>query len=147
MSQQLTFAISKDGLALDVQIGLPAPALQATLALGQPFLPVTTIRALIDTGADSSSVAPDVLTRLGLLSSGQVKMTTASGTVMVDRYAISPRIFGPVGATGGALVRPLWNVTSFSQPLPGVEALVGMDLIRQIVLKIDGPGGTFTLEF
>jgi hypothetical protein len=74
-------------------------------------------------------------------------MTTASGIVTVDRYEISMSIFGPAGAAGPALVRPLWNVTNFSQALFGIEALIGMDLIRQIVLNIDGPGGVFALEF
>lgn len=146
MSQQLTFPIGKEGLALDVQIGLPATRLQAKLAFGQPFLPVTTVRGLIDTGADATSVTSNVLNRLGLVSSGQVQMTTASGKVVVDRYEISLSIFGPAGIVGPALVRPLWHVTGFSQPLPGFETLIGMDLIRQIVLKIDGPSGMFTLH-
>jgi hypothetical protein len=87
---------------------VPAPALRARLALGQPVLAVSTVRALIDRGADATSVAPDVLTRLGLVSSGPVQMTTASGTVMVDRYEISLSIFGPAGVAGPALVRPLF---------------------------------------
>jgi hypothetical protein len=74
-------------------------------------------------------------------------MTTASGTVLVDRYEISLSIFGPAGVAGPALVRPVWNVTSFSQTLSGIEALIGMDLIRQITLTVNGPGGTFTLDF
>jgi hypothetical protein len=74
-------------------------------------------------------------------------MTTASGTVLVDRYEISLSLFGPAGIAGPALVRPLWNITSFSQSLSGIEALIGLDLIRQIVLTIDGRGGTFTVAF
>jgi hypothetical protein len=121
--------------------------LQTRLAQGQPGSSALTIRALLDTGADATSVVPDVLNRLGLVSSGQVRMTTASGSVLVDRYEISLSIFGPTEIAGPALVRPSWNVTSFSQVLPGIEALIGMDLIRQIVLTIDGPAGTFTLDF
>jgi hypothetical protein len=45
MSQQLTFPIGPDGLALDVQIGLPAHMLQAKLAQGQPFPAALTVRA------------------------------------------------------------------------------------------------------
>jgi hypothetical protein len=147
MSEQLTFPISPDGLVLDVHISWTAPMLQARPSLGQSFPPIATVRALIDTGADATSVAPRVLAYLGLGSTGQVQMTTASGTVMVDRYQISLSIFGLLGVGGPALVRPTWNVTSFSQPLTGIEALIGLDLIRQIVLKVDGPGGTFTLDF
>jgi hypothetical protein len=147
MPQHLTFPIGPDGLALDVQIGLPAHMLQAKLAQGQPFPAALTVRGLLDTGADATSVAPAVLSRLGLVSSGQVRMTTASGMVLVDRYEISLSLFGPAGIAGPALVRPLWNITSFSQSLPGIAALIGLDLIRQIVLTIDGPGGTFTVAF
>lgn len=147
MSQRIAFPISPDGLALDIQVGLPAPILQTQLARKQPFLSAITVRALLDTGADAVSVAPDVLNRLGLVSSGQIRMTTASGSVLVDRYEISLSIFGSAGIAGPALVRPSWNVTSFSQSLPGIEALIGMDLIRQVVLTIDGPAGAFTLDF
>jgi hypothetical protein len=147
MPQQLTFPISPDGLALDVRISAPASVLHSRLAAGQPLPPVATVRALIDTGADATSVAPDVLARLGLTSAGQVQMITASGMVLVERYEISLSIFGLSGVAGPALVRPTWHVTGFSQALPGVEALIGLDLIRQIVLTVDGPGGRFSLEF
>ena len=84
MSPQLNFPISKDGLALDIQIGLPAPELVNALATGRPFCPAVTVRALIDTGADATSIAPAALTPLGLVSSGQAQMATAGGTVTVD---------------------------------------------------------------
>ncbi len=71
----------------------------------------------------------------------------ASGTVMVKRYEISLTIFGNQGAAGPVLVRPVWTVTALSHPLRHIEALIGMDLIRQIMLKVDGPGQQFTLEF
>jgi len=102
---------------------------------------------LIDTGADATSVDPEILTRLGATAVGQVEMVTASGVVMVNRYEVSLSIFGLQGVTGPALTRPTWNVTDFSRPLPGIQALLGMDLVRQIVLKIDGPRKTFTLVF
>jgi hypothetical protein len=147
MSQQLTFPISPDGLALQVQISWPASVLQNRLDQGAQLPPVLTVRALIDTGADATSLAPDALARLGVVSSGQAQMTTASGTVQVDRYEISLSIFGPQGVAGPALTRPLWIVTNFSRTLPDVEGLIGLDLVRQIILKVDGPGGVFTLEF
>jgi hypothetical protein len=147
MSQQLTFLISQDGLALELRVGLPASELQAKLALGQPFLAATPVRALIDTGADRTAVSPGALARLGLVSSGRIEMVTASGSVMVNRYEISLSIFGPAGIAGPALVRPTWLVTDFVQPLPGVEALIGMDLIGEIILTVNGPGRTFRLDF
>jgi hypothetical protein len=147
MREQLTFPLSADGLTLEVRVGLPAPVLEAKLAQGQPFRAAETARALIDTGADAMSVAPGILTQLGLAPTGDVEMTTASGSVRVKRYEISLTLFGNLGVAGPVLVRPVWNVTAFSQPLKNIEALIGMDLIRQILLKIDGPGNRFTLEF
>jgi predicted aspartyl protease len=147
MREQLTFPLSADGLALEVRVGLPAPLLEAKLAQGESFRAAETVRALIDTGADAMSVAPRVLTQLGLTPTGEVEMTTASGSVMVKRYEISLTVFGNLGVAGPVLVRPVWNVTAFSRPLTNIEALIGMDLIRQILLKVDGPGKTFTLEF
>ena len=74
-------------------------------------------------------------------------MLTASGSVPVNRYEISLSIFGPAGVAGPVLARPSWFVTDFAQLLPGIEALIGMDLVREIVLNIDGPRGRFTLTF
>jgi Aspartyl protease len=147
MPQQLIFPIATEGLLVDIHIGLPAEALEAQLALGKPFVPVTQVRGLIDTGADATSVDPEVLAGLGLISAGQAQMTTASGKVRVDRYVISLGIFGPAGVGGPGLVRPVWNVTNLSHSLADVKVLIGMDLIRQIILKIDGPARKFTIDF
>ena len=144
---QLTFPISPDGLALTVQIGLPGATLQAMQAAGQPLPPGISVRAPIDTRADATSVAPSVLARLGVMPFSQRNMSTASGSVTVNAYEISVGILGAAGASGPTLVRPLWRVTDFIQPLPRIEALLGMDRVREIILTIDGPGGAFTPTF
>jgi hypothetical protein len=147
MPQQLTFSMSGDMLIVGMQIAPPTALLQASLAGGPSPLTVTSARALIDTGAEATSISPDVAARLGLASSGRVQMTTASGTAMVERYQISFSIFDARGVAGPSLTRQLWNVTSFPQPLTDIEALIGMDVIKEVSLKIDGPGKVFTLEF
>ncbi len=43
--------------------------------------------------------------------------------------------------------QPDWLVTSLSHDLPDVDILFGLDLLREIVLTVNGPGQTFSLDF
>jgi len=45
------------------------------------------------------------------------------------------------------LVRERMPVTELAVALPNVEILVGLDLLRQILLILDGPGQRFSLAF
>src|SRR5262249_47878254 len=40
-----------------------------------------------------------------------------------------------------------WTVTGLSYDLADVDILFGLDLLREIVLTVDGPGGQFRLDF
>jgi hypothetical protein len=47
----------------------------------------------------------------------------------------------------GTLSRANWLVTDLPQDLADVDVLFGMDLLRELVLTVDGPAQTFTLDF
>jgi hypothetical protein len=48
---------------------------------------------------------------------------------------------------GPRLMRPDWLVTGLAQDLGDVDVLFGLDLLREVVLTVNGPGKTFSLDF
>ena len=70
-----------------------------------------------------------------------------SGPASVVFYQVSFSIYDPAAGPGTNLSRTNWRVTSLPQDLADVDILFGMDLVREIVLTINGPGQLFTLEF
>jgi hypothetical protein len=142
-----TYPIIKDGCTLDVLIGLGAVEMQAALAAGQPIPPPLTARAVFDTGSDRTAVTPGILQQFGLRRMGTAQTQTAAGAIYVRVYELSLSVPNPTGALTPMLVRPQWLVTEFLHAPSGIDVLLGMDLARECLSIIDGPGGLFTLGF
>ncbi len=53
-------------------------------------------------------------------------------------------MFGLAGAT--VLVRDL-EVSALAHPIPGTDLLIGLDLLLDCRLFVDGPARTFTFDF
>jgi hypothetical protein len=60
---------------------------------------------------------------------------------------VSLTLYDPTAPAGSSLVRPRWTVTDLPQDLPMVDVLIGMDLLNQIQLFVDGLAQRFTLTF
>jgi hypothetical protein len=143
----VTFPATADGLVVDVLIGLPGSAMQSLQQSGQSIPPPLLIRGLLDTGADATALSAACAQRLGLSPIARVSTQTAAGSVIVDQFEISFSISAP-HRTGGVLsVRPDLRVTQWLNPSPGLDALVGMDVLSEGLLIFDGPGRQFTLAF
>jgi hypothetical protein len=142
-----TFPITKDGYALDVLIGLRTTDALALHAAGQPIPPPLHAHALLDTASDRTAVAQRLLQQMGLAHLGPIQTQTAAGTVTVLRYQISLSVPNPTGARTPMLTRSEWPATEFLHAPPHIDVLIGLDLINECLLIIDGPGGHFTLGF
>lgn len=144
---RLTFSVRPDGLRLDVLIGHDATHVQALQAAGQPLPTPVGGRGILDTGSDVTCVVPSVLSALGLQPANRVRTHTAGGPVAVNLYDVSLTLIDPAGGTRTSFFRPLWTVMELPRNLPTVDVLVGMDLLNELVVMIDGPGKQFTLSF
>jgi hypothetical protein len=142
-----TFPITKDGLALDVQIGLRATDAHALLAAGHPIPPPLQARALLDTASDKTAVSVPLLQQLGITALGPVQTQTAGGPVKVQLYQVSLSVPNPTGARTPMLVHSEWEVTEFLHAPPQIDVLIGLDVLNECLVVIDGPGGRFTLGF
>ncbi len=142
----VTFPVLPDGLLMNAMIGLDVGRCQDLQVIGQPIPRSVLVRGVLDTGADVTAVAPRVLQALGLSPSGSASTHTAGGLVFVNVYEISLSILHPISSspffTGSHL-----QVTELGHAAPSVEVLVGLDVLLQGVLTLDGPARTFALSF
>jgi hypothetical protein len=141
-----TYPISNDGLALNVLIGLKGADMAALVAAGKPVPAPALARALVDTGTDVTCCAKWVLQRFGLVPMLQHTTQTASGSASVRLFEVSLSIPGATSASGPLFVLPQLVVMELPQPLQNVEVLIGLDVLLQCVLHVDGPGRQFSLS-
>ena len=126
---------------------LSAEETQAQLAAGKETLAPLWGTAAIDTGTSITCIARDVLAKLGTKPVKQATSQTASGQFVVDLYKVSLSIPAPGPTTGPMFTVRELTVMEMSETIPGLEALIGLDILLQCKLLLDGPARTFTLEF
>lgn len=141
---RLTLSFVPDGLLVPALLGLTAPDLAAAQAVGASSPAVLQVRGMIDSGTTITAVAPGVLARLNVPPGPAVQTTTAAGTIQVRLYQVSFTIYDL--ASGVTLARSDWTVTNLLYD-PEVDVLFGLDLLREVVLIVNGPGQMFSLDF
>jgi hypothetical protein len=143
----LTFPLQPDGLWVPVLLGHDHAALKAKQASGQSVPMPLKCRGFLDTGTDVTGVAPWIITSLGLTSFNKTTTQTASQQVFVTLFEVSLSNYDVNAPAGSSLTRPQGEVLQLPHNLPTVDVLIGLDLIAQIVLHIDGPIQTFSLTW
>jgi clan AA aspartic protease (TIGR02281 family) len=83
------------------------------------------VRLLVDTGATMTSLSPSVLRRIGASpEAAEVTVATASGTVRAQIYRVDHFEIGP-------LTLNQHRVIALELPTPGIDGLLGMDVLGQ----------------
>lgn len=88
-----------------------------------------------------------MLQQLGLTSTGQGSSQTAGGLAAVNLFEVSLRIPSPGNDPGSMLTRLDLMVMELPSPIPGVDVLIGLDILLDCKMLLDGPARRFTLEF
>lgn len=143
----MTFPITSAALEVPVLIGLDGRTTAALHNAGRPITPPVSARALLDTCSDITAIASPILRQLGLRAVNTVTTHTATGAVSVSLFEVSlsfkwPGLAGPLLFTQADLI-----ATELAAALPDADVLIGLDLLLQGKLSVDGPGRRFTLEF
>jgi hypothetical protein len=142
----LTGPIGAEGALVDIFVALSTPRVDALKAAGMGFPPPKKVRALIDTGASISSISPQIAKGLGLVPTGITSIssaTTGSAPQNCNLYDVCLAFVQPSIKVLGVNI-PVIEVELFT---PGVDVLLGRDMLRQCLCIYDGPGGTFILAF
>jgi hypothetical protein len=142
---RLTFPFLPDGLLVPTLVGLGAAAMQNLLAQGKPLPAPLHVRGQLDSGSALTAVAPWLLSALNAVPGPIAQTQTVTGSVSVRFYQISFSIHHLGG--GAVLHRGDWTVTNLIENPDDVDILFGLDLHREIVVTIDGPGQSFSLDF
>src|SRR5262249_42326760 len=142
---QLRYVLANNEMIVPAVVGLGQADATALLRAGQPIPTPSHARALIDTGSSVTAIAPAVLARLGLVRLVAATSQTASGAVAVNLYRVSLSIYDARG--GPMFTQRDLLVSELTTALPSLDALIGMDVLMDCKLLVDGPGRQFTLEF
>lgn len=142
----LTFPIVARELLVDVRVNLDAPSLIALQAARQTAPPSFAGRAIIDTGSNATGVSAAVARQLALVRFSQSNSQGMGGPVTVDLYRVSLTVCDASQPHIPWFTIP--DITVF-ELTPGVphDVLIGMDVLAQCRLTVDGPAGVFTLDF
>lgn len=130
------------GPSIQVAVGPSRELLVAFAPLGVRHSAPQAVTALIDTGAHTTVVNPEVVSRLGLRPVGVAPISTPSTTasLLCDRYHIN------VYFSDDFVVE---NVFAIEAPMGGVpyQCLIGRDILRLATLLYRGPLNQFDLTF
>lgn len=145
---QLAFPVTPAGLAVPVWIGLDGQATAALLAAGLPIPAAIQARGLIDTGSDVTVVASWILQQLAVPVASTTSTRTAAGPIPVKLVAVSLGITDPTRPAGSPwLTQPGLLAMEAPAVLPDADVLIGLDILLECKMLLDGPARHFTLEF
>jgi hypothetical protein len=140
-----TLPIVADGLILNVMIGLTGRDTVSRLSTGKPIPAPVLLRSAIDTGTDITCVNAQFLKGLGLTFVQQLSSTTVAGVIPVDLFDISFSIPPTGRLTAPLLVLEQLRVMELVHSTPGIDVLVGRDVMHELLMISDGPRDEFTL--
>lgn len=101
--------------------------------------PVAQVGCIWDTGATGTAITQSLVDRLGLVPTGMAKVSTASGESTTSTYLINMVLPNGVGFAG---VQATCCVLT-----PGIEVLVGMDVIGSGDFAVSCSGGKTLMSF
>ncbi len=128
------FVLKMQGPMLEVAIMPPKITRETLEKKGEKF-PTFKATALIDSGASSSIIRPEIANSLKLVHTGYQKI------VSVQDSQDQPIYFGAIGFSWGkAKECPL-----IACPLTNVDCLIGRDILQHWYLTYDGANGTIVI--
>lgn len=142
---KLTFPIAAAGLAVDVLVNLEASVLVPLRSTGGGPSPIPG-SGLIDTGSDITGVAQPILQQLGIPALRSALTQGIGGPVQVNLYQISLHILDAQNVALPWYSHPALVVMELPGGFP-LDVLIGMDVLLNCKLLVDGPARQFALEF
>ena len=143
----LTLAFAPEGPILQILVYASAPRRAALKAAGMPIPKPISINVLVDTGASSTCVDSSQLAKLGIPPSGLIDVhtpSTGSTPVQLSQFDVD---LGVVLDNGKFHLISTLPVIESNFVSPGVDGLLGRDVLSQGILIFNGSAKTFTLAF
>lgn len=134
--------LQRVGPRLQVEISIPAVLAAHLVQAGKPIPPPIPGFALVDTGASSTAVDEAILQQLGLNPIGQAQVSTPHGVQARSLYPaklIFPGTPMPELTFQAVIGAILQN--------QGYLALIGRDILSQMILIYNGPAAHISFAF
>src|SRR5262245_18639043 len=144
---KLTFPAATDGLKVSVVVGLDGQTTTDLFLAGQPIPAPPEVPGIVDSGSDVTAVAPWIIRQLGISHGIPAVTQTASGLATVTLYLVSITIRDALQPGAPEFTIPTLLVMGMPNPVKGVEALVGLDVLMQCNFYLEGPQRRFSFEF
>lgn len=138
-AQDVVEELRQNGAVVTVVIAQPSSHQQAAASQGQGAGTPQTVKGMIDTGASISTVSDRVAQGAALVQTGSVPLGGVGGTSERPIYAASFTL-----PEWGVTVDPI-EVGGVTIPMPGIDILVGRDILRALHLDYKGAQGAFLL--
>lgn len=114
----------------------PAPVIEIEIDGYNPLFSKTTLWAMVDSGADASMIPLYALDAVGATYKETLWMRSVTGDrTKVDLYLVGVQV-------GSHLVRGVHVVAAPENS----EAIIGRDVLNQLVIKLDGPAEILIVE-
>lgn len=143
-----TLQFQTAGPQLQLFVGASVPRQQALQQAGQAVPQPQLITGLVDTGASSTAIDPNVIQALGLQATGSMPIltpSTGSTPAQADTYDVSLII--PLGPSGMSFTIPALQIFESTLSVQGIKALIGRDVLSNALLVYDGRSNLFSLAF
>jgi hypothetical protein len=137
------------GPAVPLGVAISQARRDALTKAGREIPPVSSIRALVDTGASCTCIDPAVVAALELPARGTVAVHTPStGPTphIADEYEVSLVLPG-AGTHHVPLTIDAVPVIAADLAIQGIHAIIGRDVLQDCILIYNGTVGEFTLAF
>lgn len=137
------------GPIIDAHIGPSEPLRNLMRARGIHIPPPINVQLLIDTGADTTTIAEIHMRSLGLTPSGAAPVRTITTGVTgaaCNTYDTSLRIDSHLFGDRPHEI-PALEVLAQELHNEGIDGLLGRDVLSTLLTTIDGPRRTFILQW
>ena len=145
-----TISVDQNGLlALAATVGVSQPRGIALLTSNLPVPQPIPITAIVDTGATHTCLDRATINALGISATGSATATTPStGNTPHTFEVFDIAISIPSRVNQLPFYRGTIPVLCMDQPLlPGVQMLLGIDILSNCTLFVDGATGIFSLAY
>ncbi|MBL8792432.1 MAG: hypothetical protein JNM56_00865 [Planctomycetia bacterium] len=145
----LTSPIEFEGALVDVLIGFSSTQIGLLRAASKPIPPPIAVRALIDTGAESTCFDPAILRPMNLPLNNVVpaNMPAAGGFQLASTYSAGLTILHPSGDPNRHWVLKTALLLEMPLGVLGYQGLIGRDVLALSRLHYDGPARQFELDY
>jgi hypothetical protein len=147
--RQLTGVIQVRGAVVDIHVELTRADVRKWRQKLLPIPPHQLVRALIDTGADSTCLDPAIISALALpaASGGLVNVPAAGGLIGSTYHRAKLTLPHLSGNRADDLVILDMLVCEVPLRIVGLDAVLGRDVLDLLRFTYDGPARTFVLDW